>query len=91
MARRSRYLLELAPASGRNEDVRQLAARARAAAEAMRSEGVPVRFLRSIYVPEDGACFFLYEGDSVETVRRAGRRARVTAARIDAALEAGDE
>jgi hypothetical protein len=54
----------------------------------MRAEGVAIRFLRSIYVPEDDRCFFLYEGDSAETVGRAGVRAELEIIGIDAALRA---
>lgn len=45
-----------------------------------------MRFLRSVYVPEDDRCFFLYEGDCVETVGRAGVRAHLEILGIDAAL-----
>jgi hypothetical protein len=70
----SRYLVELAtPASGW-QDLQQLTSRARAGAEEMSREGAAIRFLRSIFVPEDQSCFFLYEGDSIETVGEAGRR-----------------
>jgi hypothetical protein len=31
--------------------------------------GTPVRYLRSIYVKEDETCFFLYEAESIDTVR----------------------
>jgi hypothetical protein len=57
----------------------------------MRAEGTAIRFLRSIYVPEDDRCFFLYEGDSVETVGRAGRHADLEIIGIDAALAANSE
>lgn len=45
-----------------------------------------MRFLRSVYVPEDERCFFLYESDSAETVGRAGVRADLEILGIDAAL-----
>lgn len=34
-----------------------------------------MRFLRSIFVPEDGACFFLYAGPNASAVGEAARRA----------------
>jgi Nickel responsive protein SCO4226-like len=34
-----------------------------------------VRFLRSVFVPEDETCFYLYEATSAEAVRTAARRA----------------
>lgn len=34
-----------------------------------------MRFLRSVFVPEDGTCFCLYEAPSAEDVHEAVRRA----------------
>jgi hypothetical protein len=62
-------------------DVQEAAARARAT-----TEGGPVRFLRSIFVPEDGACFFLYEGPSAQSVRAAAVRAKLGVRRVESAL-----
>jgi hypothetical protein len=84
----SRYLVEMAAPSGGWQELQQLTARARAAAEEMCGEGLAVRFLRSIYVPEDQSCFFLYEADSIETVSQAGSRAQLEIAGIDEALRA---
>jgi hypothetical protein len=44
----------------------------------MRREGTRVRFLRSVYVPEDDACFQLYEAASAEAVREAAERAELS-------------
>ena len=55
--------------------VSQLNARARAACEALTREGTHVRFLRSIFVPEDEACFHLYEAASADAVREAAMQA----------------
>jgi hypothetical protein len=63
--RESAYLVEI---ESRGEEVGSIAARARAA-----SEGV--RFLRSIYVPEDDRWFLLYEGESAADVAAAAERA----------------
>jgi hypothetical protein len=80
--------LELAaPASGWH-DLQQLVDRARAGAEAVNAEGGAVRFLRSVYVPEDERCFFLYESESAQTVDEAGRRAELRIVAIDEALRA---
>jgi uncharacterized protein DUF4242 len=86
---RTRYLVELAAPSDGWRDLQQITGRARAEAEAMSGGGLTVRFVRSIYVPEDESCFFLYEGDSIETVREAGRRAQLQVARIEEAVQAG--
>ena len=52
-----------------------LVARLEAAAEAISTEGSRVTYLRSIHVPEDETCFHLFEAESAEIVREAGRRA----------------
>jgi len=57
--------------------MQQLSAQARRASEQMRAEGTPVRFLRSIFVPEDDACFYLYQAASAHDVREAARRAQL--------------
>lgn len=49
--------------------------RARLAAEELTREGSPVRYMRSIFVPEDEVCFFLYEAASTDDVEKAARRA----------------
>jgi hypothetical protein len=60
--------------------------RARLAAAALNSEGTTVRYLRSILVPEDETCFYLYEAGSAEAVREAARRAGLQFERIIAAV-----
>ena len=58
------------------------AARARAAAEELTREGTPVRYLRSIYVPEDETCFLLYEAGTATVAREAAGRAGLPFERI---------
>lgn len=55
-----------------------LTAQARHASEELEREGVSVRFLRSIFVPEDETCFYLYRADSAEVVSEAVRRAELS-------------
>lgn len=57
----------------------------------MTAEGTPVRFLRSIFVPEDESCFFLYEARDPETVGEAVRRADLGAGPIRTTIPAGPE
>jgi hypothetical protein len=52
-----------------------LTAQARRASAQLRREGIDVRFLRSVFVPEDETCFHLYRAGSVDAVREAARRA----------------
>jgi hypothetical protein len=62
------------------------AVRTRLAAEQLTREGTPVRYLRSIFVPEDETCFFLCEAASVEAVREAVQRADLRFERIAEAV-----
>jgi hypothetical protein len=57
----------------------------------MRREGEQVRFLRSVFVPENDTCFFLYEGTSAQSVRAAATRAQLGVVRVDAALQLDPE
>lgn len=61
----SAYLVEIEPGG---DEAGSVASRARAASE-------DVRFLRSIYVPEDDRWFLLYEGASASDVAAAAERA----------------
>lgn len=76
------FTLELArPVDGwyRLED---MVADARRASEQMQREGIPVRFVRSIFVPEDEACFYLYEATSIDSARAAVQRAGLVVERV---------
>ena len=39
-----------------------------------------MRFVRSVFVPEDETCFYVYEAIRVENVREAARRAALPSA-----------
>jgi histidinol-phosphate/aromatic aminotransferase/cobyric acid decarboxylase-like protein len=82
----TRYAVEVRLPQAGCADVQEAAARARETTEQMRREGQQVRFLRSVFVPEDDACFLLYEGPSAESVRAAALRAKLGPRRVDAAL-----
>ncbi len=71
------YLLELYAPRQEAKVFDRRARRAQQAAEELRREGADVRFLRSILVPEDETCFYLYEAASAEAVREAARRAEL--------------
>jgi hypothetical protein len=53
----------------------------RAAAELV-DERRPVRFVRSIFVPEDETCFLLVDATSAEDVRETARRASLEYERV---------
>jgi hypothetical protein len=67
------------------------ARRARAAANSLASEGPDVRYVRSIFVPEDETCFYVYEADSAGTVREVARRAGLPIDRLVEACSAEPE
>ena len=56
--------------------------RARVAAEELTREGTQIRFLRSIFVPEDETSFYLCEAASVEAVRELAKRAALPFERV---------
>ena len=59
-----------------------LSRRVRAAAEELTREGIPVRYLRSIFVPDDETCFVLCEAPSAGAVCETAARASLRFARI---------
>jgi hypothetical protein len=60
--------------------------RARLAAEELTRAGTAVRYVRSIFVPEDETCFLLFEAASANEVREAARSADLPFARISEAV-----
>jgi hypothetical protein len=56
------HLIELHRPEHGWDELQALSARARSAAERVNSDGMPVRFLRSIFVPDVGTCFHLFQG-----------------------------
>lgn len=60
--------------------------RARGAAEQSAREGATVRFVRTVFVPEDDTCLHLYEASSADDVRKAVRRAELPFERVSEAL-----
>jgi hypothetical protein len=61
--------------------------RAECAATDLRKEGTKVRYLRSIFIPEDEICFHLFEGPSAEAIGEASRRAAIDYDRILEAID----
>lgn len=78
----AKYLVELYMPKTGSDRVRDGAARARSAAKEMAREGKQIRYLRSIFVPEDETCFHLYDAGSAETVREASGRAGIRCERV---------
>jgi hypothetical protein len=83
----AQYLVE-AYTSGRGSDgLASLVARLRQAAAAMRRDGVHVRYLRPILVPEDETCFHLLDAPSAAAAGEVSRRADLVHERIVEAAE----
>ena len=80
------YLVETYLSRSSAAGLPEALARVSAAADALSLEGIPVQYLRSIFVPEDEICFHLFEGASSETVREAGRRAELSFDRVVEAI-----
>jgi hypothetical protein len=59
---------------------------ARRAAEQMTREGTRVQFVRSIFIPEDETCIYLYRADSIDAVRVAATRASLRLDRVAKAV-----
>jgi hypothetical protein len=81
VARRSFLVETYLPRQG-SETLAEVVARAKAAARAMRSDGVDVRYVRPIFVPEDETCFHLFEAPSAAAVSEVSRLASLTFDRI---------
>ena len=82
----SRYLVELEPPKTGWDDIQALAARFRHA-----SDGSAVRFLRSVFVPEDGKVYLLFEGPSESAVREAASHAGLGVEGVVATLQLDDK
>jgi hypothetical protein len=87
------FLVELYVSRTDPAAVERRAERARLAADQLSREGTPVRYVRSLFVPEDETCFFLYEAARAEDVEEAARRASLRFERAAAAVfgQTGEE
>jgi hypothetical protein len=76
------FLGELYLSRERGATVEHDEQRVRIAAAQLTREGRPVRFLRTIFVPEDETCFYLFEAPSAGTVEEVGARAALPFERV---------
>jgi len=81
------YLVESYVPHSLTQDARTVGCRARAVAERLSREGVPVRHVRTTFVPDDETCFHFFEAESKEAVSEVCRRAGIGSARIVQAVE----
>lgn len=71
----TQYLVELYVSRTNAAAVTAGATRLNRAAAELSAEGKPVRLVRSIFVPEDETCFYLFEAGSIDVVREVAQRA----------------
>lgn len=51
------------------------------------ADGTPVRYIRSTFVPETGACMCLFEASNSEAVKRVNEQAGIPFDRVTEALD----
>jgi hypothetical protein len=85
------YLVETYLARGRAGERRAREARANSAAEALTRARTRVRFERSIYVPEDEICFFVFDAPSGREAALAAESAELEPIRIVEAFSSGKD
>jgi hypothetical protein len=78
------YLVERYLPGMSEADVRSGLHRAQLACAELESEGSAIRYLGSIFLPLEEACFCRFESDQAQTVAAANERARLPFARITA-------
>jgi hypothetical protein len=76
------YLVETYLARGRAGERAARERRARSAAEGLTDGRTHVRFDRSIYVPEDEICFYLFDAPSGRDAALAAERAELDSIRV---------
>jgi hypothetical protein len=85
------YLVEtFLPRGGAGERTAR-ARRARSAAEELTRQGTSVRFDRTIHVPEDEICFFVFDAPSGREAALAAQRAALNPFRVVEAVSSGKE
>jgi hypothetical protein len=80
------YLVELYVPRSDRAAVERCAGDADRAARELARDGTPIRYLHSIFVPEDETCLLLFEASSVDDVREAARRAGLASGRLTEAV-----
>jgi hypothetical protein len=85
------YALELYLPGLLRDEMPELVARARAAADEMQRLGTPVRFLHLIALPGDEICFLLFEASFEELAAEAADRASIAFERVVAMEMAVDD
>jgi hypothetical protein len=85
------YLVETYLARGQAGERVARECRARSAAEELSQEGTQVRLERSIYVPEDEICFFVFDASVARVAALAAQRAGLDPVRVVEAISSEKE
>jgi hypothetical protein len=85
------YLVETYLANGHAGQREVYERRARSAALQLTREGTPIRLERSIHIPDDEICFFVFDAPSSRDAARAAERAEIGAIRVVEAVSSGEE
>jgi hypothetical protein len=85
------YLVETYLPRGRAGERTARTRRARTAAANLTREGTRVRFERSIHVPEDEICFFVFEAPTSSDAAIAAQRAELDPFRVVEAVTSKDK
>lgn len=85
------YLIETYLGRGQTAERTAREQRARSAAEKLTREKTHVSFDRSIHIPEDEVCFFLFDAPSSREAALAARRAGLETVRIVEAVSSQKE
>jgi hypothetical protein len=85
------FLVETYLAACGTRDLPGCEERARTAAAELTRGRARVRFERSIHVPEDEICFFVFSADSRQDVARAAQLAALDPIRVVEAISSGQE
>jgi hypothetical protein len=85
------YLVETYLARGQAGERVARECRARSAAEELSQEGTQVRLERSIYVPEDEICFFVFDASVARVAALAAQRAGLDPFRVVEAISSEKE
>ena len=85
------YLVETYLARGQAGERTAREGRARSAAQELTQNRTRVRFERSIYVPEDEICFFVFDAPSGRDAALVAQRAGLDPIRVVEAVSSGKE
>ena len=85
------YLVETYLARGLLHEREARERRARSAAEELTQGATRVRFDRSIHIPEDEICFYVFDAPSARHAAHAAERAGLDPIRIVEAISSGKE